>query len=149
MSKLKPGAGKKAKHTSYSMLNKATINKQKRVAKHLRKHPNDVQSQGATKATGHTRKKPTARLGWVKESLKATMSPTPPARHVAREYAQAVKFSTKVAHTPITKEDRKVFKNIPPFDPTLVKARNELLANEAKERKEKALSKRALNKTTK
>lgn len=143
MSKLKPGVGKKAKHTVYKALNKATVNKQKRIARHLKKHPNDAQATGAAKNIGPTRKKPTARLGWVKESLKAVMFPKPPSRHVSREVAQVLSLSKKVSHTPITKADRKVFKVIPPFDPELVQKRNEELAEEAKKRKQEALAKKA------
>ena len=44
MSKKKTSAGKKAWYLAYRTSNKKLINAEKRLKRHLRKHPNDQQS---------------------------------------------------------------------------------------------------------
>ena len=121
---------------------KSTANAKRRVERHLKKHPNDAQASTALSNGISDRKKPNTRMGWVQESLKSTMHPKPVSRHVGREYAQMLKLTKKVAQTALTKEQRKTFKVITPFDPKAVKERNALLQAEAQARKEAHLAKK-------
>ena len=53
----KQSAGKKAQYTKYQATDSAKKNKQRRLARHQKNHPNDAQAANAV-ASGHTRKTP-------------------------------------------------------------------------------------------
>ena len=109
MSKLKPSKAKTARHDLYKAKGKALSNKKLKVLRHLKSHPNDSQAETALKSgLSAIRTKPTARLGWVKEELKAYLHPTTPSRGLARQAAQAISFSLKVAKAPLTKAQQAV-----------------------------------------
>lgn len=79
MSKLKPGAGKKAKYGRYSQLSKVVVNARKKLQRHLKKYPNDEQAQAALGSVSSrtTRKAPGSKNGWVKDSLRNAMTYVP------------------------------------------------------------------------
>lgn len=71
MAKNKSSAGKKAQATAYKMQDRAAKNKMRKLAKHLKKHPNDIQGKEAhTKGVGYNRKNPIAKNGWVSEEVR-------------------------------------------------------------------------------
>lgn len=76
MAKLKGShASKKAQATAYQALNKAAVNKTRKLKKHLKKHPNDVQGATAlSKGVGRTRKNPTNKNGWVQDGVRNFIS---------------------------------------------------------------------------
>lgn len=61
-------ASQKAQYTAYKTENRALKNKAARLARHQKNHPNDSVAQGAT-ASGHTRKTPLDKGGWLKRQL--------------------------------------------------------------------------------
>ena len=113
MAKLKPSASKKAKGTSYKLMDKASVNKKRKLLKHLRKHSSDLQSIQALKnGVGRTRKTPTEALGWVKEDVKHALGSTVPSRTLARQMAQVLAHIRKIARTSRTKEEQVVWRKI-------------------------------------
>ena len=46
-------------------------------------------------------------MGWVKDSVKDTMAPTPVTRGAARVIAQVLAFSSKIARMQYTKAEQK------------------------------------------
>lgn len=107
MAKLKPSATKKSRNASYALKGHAEKNAKLKLARHLKKHPNDAQAAAALGKTGRKRKTPTTRLGWVTDSIKDTMAPTPVTRNAARVMAQVLAFSSKIARMQFTKEEQK------------------------------------------
>lgn len=84
---------KKSAYASYEKLDKAKVNAERKLQKHLKKHPNDKQASEAVGNVGRTRKNPTTRLGWVDKNLKEALGTTPLRRHITQEYAQATALS--------------------------------------------------------
>lgn len=72
MAKLKgKHESKKAQANAYKALDKASINKTRKLKKHLKNHPNDEQGAVALKqGVGRTRKNPLAKNGWVTEGVR-------------------------------------------------------------------------------
>lgn len=66
-------ASQKAQYTAYKTENRALKNKAARLARHQKNHPNDSVAQGAT-ASGHTRKTPLDKGGWLKRQLQSIAS---------------------------------------------------------------------------
>lgn len=62
-------AGRKAQYTAYRVENRAQKNKEKRLERHKRLHPNDHQAQGAS-ASGHTRTTPVNKNGWTQRQMR-------------------------------------------------------------------------------
>ena len=113
MAKLKPGAGKKAKYSLYSSKGRDTINAKRKLEAHIKKYPNDLQAQQALKnGVGRTRKTPNEQLGWVKEDIKNAFGATPPTRTAARQMAQVLAHSRKIARTSRTKEEQVLWRKI-------------------------------------
>ena len=113
MAKLKPGAGKKAKHSLYSSKGSCAKNAKRKLEAHIKKYPNDLQAQQALKnGVGRTRKTPNEQLGWVKEDVKNAFGATPPTRTAARQMAQVLAHSRKIARTSRTKEEQVLWRKI-------------------------------------
>ena len=113
MAKLKPGAGKKAKHSLYSSKGSCAKNAKRKLEAHIKKYPNDLQAQNALKkGVGRTRKTPNEQLGWVSESVKNALGSTPPTRTAARQMAQVLAHSRKIARTSRTKEEQVLWRKI-------------------------------------
>ena len=113
MAKLKPGAGKKAKHSLYSSKGSCAKNAKRKLEAHIKKYPNDLQAQQALKnGVGRTRKTPNEQLGWVKEDIKNAFGATPPTRTAARQMAQVLAHSHKIARTSRTKEEQVLWRKI-------------------------------------
>lgn len=113
MAKLKPGAGKKAKHSLYSSKGSCAKNAKRKLEAHIKKYPNDLQAQQALKnGVGRTRKTPNEQLGWVKEDIKNAFGATPPTRTAARQMAQVLAHSRKSARTSRTKEEQVLWRKI-------------------------------------
>lgn len=72
MAKKGSNPGAKAQYAAYKAKGSATKNKARKLAKHLKKHPNDAQAQEVvrTGVVGHKRKNPTAKNGWVTEGVR-------------------------------------------------------------------------------
>lgn len=64
---------KQAKVSPYKLANRYAINRAAKLARHLKKHPNDVQAVDAIKANRQTpsRKTPKAKLGWLSNAAGA------------------------------------------------------------------------------
>lgn len=79
MSKLKGGPNRKARYSAYASKGNFTKNAKRKLARHLRKHPEDQQAVVALAGVNSRkiRTKPTAKLGWVKESLRSAMAFVP------------------------------------------------------------------------
>lgn len=113
MAKLKPGAGKKAKYSLYSSKGSCAKNAKRKLEAHIKKYPNDLQAQQALKnGVGRTRKTPNEQLGWVKEDIKNAFGATPPTRTAARQMAQVLAHSRKIARTSRTKEEQVLWRKI-------------------------------------
>ena len=113
MSKLKVSATKKARNASYGLKGSCAKNKQRKLEKHCLKHKNDLQAQQALKnGVGRTRKTPNEQLGWVSESVKNALGSTPPTRTAARQMAQVLAHSRKIARTSRTKEEQVLWRKI-------------------------------------
>lgn len=107
MSKLKPSAAKKAKNTVYKAKDSAAKNAKRKLERHLKKHPNDAQGASALKAGVNSIRKPSGiRLGWVQEDVKAFLGNTPPSRSLARQVAQILALSKKIARMQRTKAEQ-------------------------------------------
>ena len=63
-------ASKKAQFAAYKTENRALKNKALRLARHQKAHPDDTVAQSA-KASGHTRKAPFDKGGWLKRQLQS------------------------------------------------------------------------------
>lgn len=71
MAKKGSNAGAKARYAAYKAKNSATTNKARKLAAHLKKHPNDTQAADASKnPVGYRRKNPVAKNGWVTEGVR-------------------------------------------------------------------------------
>lgn len=107
MSKLKPSAGKKAKHTAYNAKGSALKNTKRKLERHLKKHPNDEQAAAVLKSGVNAIRKPSGtRLGWVQEEVKSFLNHTPPSRALARQVAQILSFSKKISRMQRTKAEQ-------------------------------------------
>lgn len=113
MSKLKVSATKKARNASYGLKGSCAKNAKRKLEAHIRKYPNDLQAQNALKkGVGRTRKTPNEQLGWVSESVKNAFGATPPTRTAARQMAQVLAHSRKIARTSRTKEEQVLWRKI-------------------------------------
>lgn len=113
MSKLKPSVAKKARNSAYGLKGSASKNALRKITKHIKNHPNDQQAIDAkAKGLSTTRAKPKTRLGWVSESLKSTMSPTPPTRAEAQIVAQVLALSNRIARQSFTKAEQAARKKL-------------------------------------
>lgn len=113
MAKKGSTAGQKNRYAAYKAKDNVTKNAALKLARHLKKHPNDEQAQGAqARGVGRTRKTPTARCGWVSDSVRDALHPTTVTRRAAREMAQVLALSTRIAHVQLTKEEQKARKKI-------------------------------------
>lgn len=107
MSKLKPSAAKKSQHTAYAAKGSAAKNAKRKLERHLKKYPNDLQGAAALKAGVNSIRKPSGtRLGWVQEDVKAFLGHTPPSRALARQVAQVLAHCKKVARMQRTKAEQ-------------------------------------------
>lgn len=72
MAKLKgKHESKKSQATAYKVLDKASVNKTRKLKKHLKNHPNDTQGAEALRVgVGRTRKNPINKNGWVSEGIR-------------------------------------------------------------------------------
>lgn len=75
MAKKSGSAADKARATAYKALDKRTLNAKIRLARHLKKHPEDEQAQAALAGAGSRkfRTKPNSKGGWVTEKLRNAM----------------------------------------------------------------------------
>ena len=113
MSKLKVSATKKARNASYGLKGSCAKNAKRKLEAHIKKYPNDLQAQQALKnGVGRTRKTPNEQLGWVSESIKNAFGATPPTRTAARQMAQVLAHSRKIARTSRTKEEQVLWRKI-------------------------------------
>ena len=113
MSKLKVSATKKARNASYGLKGSCAKNAKRKLEAHIKKYPNDLQAQQALKnGVGRTRKTPNEQLGWVKEDIKNAFGATPPTRTAARQMAQVLAHSRKIARTSRTKEEQVLWRKI-------------------------------------
>ena len=113
MAKLKPSKTKQERSKLYEMKGRASINAKRKLEKHCLKHKNDFQAQNALKkGVGRTRKTPNEQLGWVSESVKNALGSTPPTRTAARQMAQVLAHSRKIARTSRTKEEQVLWRKI-------------------------------------
>lgn len=111
--KLKRSKEALAHYAKYQNLNSCAKNKQRKLEKHCLKHKNDLQAQNALKkGVGRTRKTPNEQLGWVSESIKNALGSTPPTRTAARQMAQVLAHSRKIARTSRTKEEQVLWRKI-------------------------------------
>lgn len=60
----------KKQYGTYKSLSKFTINKKRKLERHLKKHPQDAQAVEAKSGITYSRKKPINKLGWLSESVK-------------------------------------------------------------------------------
>lgn len=113
MSKLKASATKKARNASYGLKGSCAKNAKRKLEAHIKKYPNDLQAQQALKnGVGRTRKTPNEQLGWVSESIKNAFGATPPTRTAARQMAQVLAHSRKIARTSRTKEEQVLWRKV-------------------------------------
>lgn len=71
MANKKTSAGKNAQYTAYKAKDSAAKNKMRKLAKHLKKHPNDAQGfEAQSRGVGYKRKNPVAKNGWVSEEVR-------------------------------------------------------------------------------
>ena len=111
--KTKSSPGRKTKYTTYGLKGSCAKNAKRKLEAHIRKFPNDLQAQNALKkGVGRTRKTPNEQLGWVSESVKNAFGATPPTRTAARQMAQVLAHSRKIARTSRTKEEQVLWRKI-------------------------------------
>lgn len=111
--KTKSSPGRKTKYTTYGLKGSCAKNAKRKLEAHIRKFPNDLQAQNALKkGVGRTRKTPNEQLGWVSESVKNALGSTPPTRTAARQMAQVLAHSRKIARTSRTKEEQVLWRKI-------------------------------------
>ena len=111
--KTKSSPGRKTKYTTYGLKGNCEKNAKRKLEKHIKAHPNDLQSIQALKnGVGRTRKTPTEALGWVKEDVKHALGSTVPSRTLARQMAQVLAHIRKIARTSRTKEEQVVWRKI-------------------------------------
>ena len=107
MSKLKPSAAKKSRNAAYAAKGSAAKNAKRKLERHLKKYPNDLQGAAALKAGVNSIRKPSGtRLGWVQEDVKAFLGHTPPSRALARQVAQVLAHCKKIARMQRTKAEQ-------------------------------------------
>ena len=113
MSKLKVSKTRQDRNKSYGLKGNCEKNAKRKLEKHIKAHPNDLQSIQALKnGVGRTRKTPTEALGWVKEDVKHALGSTVPSRTLARQMAQVLAHIRKIARTSRTKEEQVVWRKI-------------------------------------
>lgn len=113
----KSSKAKQDRYALYAKLDNVTKNAERKLARHLKKHPNDTQAAKAVGNVGRTRKNPTARLGWVngQEFLKNTFKvfvggksesehSSPVRRHLTQSLAQIVSLSKRLDRIPLPKK---------------------------------------------
>lgn len=91
------------KANTYQSSNRFALNRERKIARHLRKHPNDAQAQVAleTKVSEPTRKAPKEKLGWLTsnkslgESIKSKFIGSI-TKDEAKRWATFTKLSKKV-----------------------------------------------------
>ena len=110
MAKKGSTAGKKNRYAAYKAKDSVTKNAARKLARHQKKHPNDEQAKSAT--AGRARKTPNARCGWVTDGVRDALHPTTVTRRAAREMAQVLALSARVARMQLTKEEQKARKKI-------------------------------------
>ena len=105
--KTKGNAAKKARYAAYSAKGSAAKNAKRKLERHLKKYPNDLQGAAALKAGVNSIRKPSGtRLGWVQEDVKAFLGHTPLSRTLARQVAQVLAHCKKVARMQRTKAEQ-------------------------------------------
>ena len=105
--KTKSSAAKKARYAAYAAKGSAAKNAKRKLERHLKKYPNDLQGAAALKAGVNSIRKPSGtRLGWVQEDVKAFLGHTPPSRALARQVAQVLAHCKKVARMQRTKAEQ-------------------------------------------
>ena len=113
MSKLKVSKTRQDRNKLYGLKGNCEKNAKRKLEKHIKAHPNDLQSIQALKnGVGRTRKTPTEALGWVKEDVKHALGSTVPSRTLARQMAQVLAHIRKIARTSRTKEEQVVWRKI-------------------------------------
>ena len=111
--KLKPSKTKQDRYSLYKTKDNVTKNAKRKLEAHIRKFPNDLQAQKALKnGVGRTRKTPNERLGWVKDDVKNALGATVPSRSLARQMAQVLAHSRKIARTSRTKEEQVLWRKV-------------------------------------
>ena len=101
-------AGQKLRYTAYKAKDTVTKNAKRKLARHLKKHPNDAQGKTALEqGVGRTRKTPTARCGWVSDGLKAALAPATVTRTAGRKMAKVIAFSHRISRMALTKAEQK------------------------------------------
>ena len=105
MAKKGSTAGQKMRYAAYKAKDNVTKNAKRKLERHLKKHPDDAQAQVAVPR--RTRKTPTARCGWVKDNVKNALFPATVTRTAAREVAQVLALSTRIARMQLTKVEQK------------------------------------------
>ena len=111
--KTKSSPGRKTIYTTYGLRGSCTKNAKRKLEAHIKKYPNDLQAQQALKnGVGRTRKTPNEQLGWVKEDVKNAFGATPPTRTAARQMAQVLAHSRKIARTSRTKEEQVLWRKV-------------------------------------
>lgn len=65
----------KAQYGAYQAKSSYSVNKKRKLARHLKNHPNDTQAASALKDVRlYVRKKSNNKLGWVSETIKASLA---------------------------------------------------------------------------
>jgi len=114
LNKLKPSKALQTRYDAYKLSNRRAANKARKIAKHVKKHPNDAMAAQAINAAkgAKFRSKPNKKLGWVTETVKARYAGTYPkvtlggialpsvatslTRQNAVDYAQVLKLESRV-----------------------------------------------------
>lgn len=90
--KLKPSKEKQARYTTYKLGGNLLANYKRKIARHLKKHPNDEVAKQALKSGVPTpRKAPTKKLGWVLSGSASNLR-----KEQAYSNAKVSKLSSKV-----------------------------------------------------
>lgn len=90
--KLKPSKEKQARYTTYKLGGKLLANYKRKIARHLKKHPNDEVAQSALKSGSPSpRKAPSKKLGWVSSGSTSNLR-----KEQAYSNAKVTKLSSKV-----------------------------------------------------
>ena len=105
--KTKPSKSIEAKYTAYKNLNRFEKNRERKIQKHLKKFPNDIQAKEALKNPGNYRKKPEQKLGWVTKEValyygNASIPLT--TKENLTQVAKVIKLTKKVAKAAVLKK---------------------------------------------
>jgi len=93
--KLKPSKEKQARYTTYKLGGNLLANYKRKIARHLKKHPNDEVAKQALKSGVPTpRKAPTKKLGWVLSGSASNLR-----KEQAHASAKVSKLTCKVLKT--------------------------------------------------